>query len=34
MEEVDEQVKLESDYKEEEEECDYFQDPTDLCKYL
>ena len=35
----DEQVKLESDDKEEEEEeeeeeGDYFQDLTDICKYL
>ena len=41
VEEVDEQVKLEKDDKstqkeeeEEEEEGDYFQDPTDICKYL
>ena len=44
MEEVDEQVKFEKDDKstqkeeeeeeEEVEEGDYFQDPTDLCKYL
>ena len=41
VEELDKQVKLESDDKstqkadeEEEEEGDYFQDPTDICKYL
>ena len=40
MEEENEQVKLEKDDKspqkadEEEGEGDYFQDPTDICKYL
>ena len=43
VEELDKQVKLESDDKstqkadeeeEEEEEGDYFQDPTDIGKYL